>query len=108
VTGKRTIVQLRNQSQSEPRIPQNTKAIETPKVPSFGFYLNLFRPLALVPIKRVLGVPLANEISEVKAQPQRALTIIEFNCASFNNGWDFRRKFASHGTSPSPKNGTAA
>jgi hypothetical protein len=41
------------------------------KVPSFSFYPALFRPLTLVPIKRVLGVALANEIGELRAQPQR-------------------------------------
>jgi hypothetical protein len=62
-----------DQSQSELWVPQDTKAIETPKVPNFGFYPNAFRPLTLVPIKRVLGVPLANEIGEQIAQPQRVI-----------------------------------
>jgi hypothetical protein len=38
---------------------------------SSGFYPVVFRPLTLVPIKRVVGVPLANEISELVAQVQR-------------------------------------
>jgi hypothetical protein len=48
-----------------------TKAIEAPKLSSYGFYPAVFRPLTLVLIKRVLGVPLANEISELMAQLQR-------------------------------------
>jgi hypothetical protein len=66
-------VQRCDQSQSELRVPRDTKAIETPKVPNFGFYPAVFRPLlTLVPIKRLLGVPLANEIIELWAQLQRA------------------------------------
>jgi hypothetical protein len=38
-----------------------------PNIPGYGFYPYVFRPLTLVPRKRVLGVPLANEISELKA-----------------------------------------
>jgi hypothetical protein len=71
VTSSRTFVQLYDQSQSELRVPRDTKAIEAPKIPSFGFYPAVTRPLTLVPIKRVLGVPLANEISELWAQLQR-------------------------------------
>jgi hypothetical protein len=41
------------------------------KVPVFGFNPTVFCPLTIVPLKRVLGVPLANEMSELKAQPQR-------------------------------------
>jgi hypothetical protein len=44
---------------------RDTKAIEAPKVPIFGFNPAVIRPLTLVPIKRVLGVPLANEINEL-------------------------------------------
>jgi hypothetical protein len=32
---------------------------ETPKVPSYGFNPAFIRPLTFVPMKRVLGVPLA-------------------------------------------------
>jgi hypothetical protein len=38
---------------------------------SSGFYPAACRPLTLVPIKRVLGVPLANEMSKDTAQLQR-------------------------------------
>jgi hypothetical protein len=64
-------VQVYYRSQLELRVPRDTKAIETPKVPSSGFYPAIFRPLTLVPTKRVLGVTLANEISALRAQPQR-------------------------------------
>jgi hypothetical protein len=64
-------VQLCDQSQSELTVPRDTKAIEAPKVPIYGFYQAVFRQLTLVPIKRVLGVPLANEINELMAQLQR-------------------------------------
>jgi hypothetical protein len=64
-------VQLCDQSQSELGVPRDTKAIKTPQVPNYGFNPAVFRPLNLVPIKRVLGLPLANEIGEVMAQPQR-------------------------------------
>jgi hypothetical protein len=67
VTRRRTFVQVCDQPQSELRVPLDTKAIETPKAPNFGFNLAVFCPLTLIPIKRVLGVPLANEISELKA-----------------------------------------
>jgi hypothetical protein len=46
-------------------------AIEAQKISSYGFYPAVFRPLTLVPMKRVLGAPFANEISELKAQLQR-------------------------------------
>jgi hypothetical protein len=64
-------VQLCDQSQTELRVPRNTHAIEAPKISSSGFYPTVFCPLTLVPVKRVLGVPLANEISELMAQLQR-------------------------------------
>jgi hypothetical protein len=60
-----------HQYQSELRVPLNTKAIETPKAPNYGFDLAVFRPLILLLIKRLLGIPLANEITELMAQPQR-------------------------------------
>jgi hypothetical protein len=41
------------------------------KVRGYGFNPDVFHPRTLVPIKRVLEVPLANEISEVWAQSQR-------------------------------------
>jgi hypothetical protein len=50
---------------------RNTEAIEAPKISNYGFYPAVFRPLTLVPIKRVLGVLLANEISELMAQLKR-------------------------------------
>jgi hypothetical protein len=71
VTSWRTFVQLCDQSQSELRVPRNIEAVEAPKVSSSGLYPAVFRPLTLVPIKRVLEVPLANEISELMAQLQR-------------------------------------
>jgi hypothetical protein len=71
VINLRFVVQLCDQSQSELRVLWNSKAIETPKVPISGFYPAVFGPLTLVPIKRVLGVPLANKINELKAQLQR-------------------------------------
>jgi hypothetical protein len=64
-------VQLCYPSQSELKVPRDTKVIETPKVPTFGFYPAVFRPLTLVPIKQVLGVPLMNEVTELMAQPRR-------------------------------------
>jgi hypothetical protein len=64
-------MQLSDQSQSELRVLWNTEAIEAPKISIFGFNPAVFCPLTLVPIKRVLGVPLANEISELRAQVQR-------------------------------------
>jgi hypothetical protein len=64
-------VQLCDQSQSELKVLRNTKVTEAPNIPGYGFYPYVFRPLTLVPRKRVLGVPLANEISELKAQLQR-------------------------------------
>jgi hypothetical protein len=64
-------VHLCDQSQSELIVLRNTEAIEAPKVPVYGFYPAAFRPLTLVPIKRVLGVPLANEISDLMARLQR-------------------------------------
>jgi hypothetical protein len=36
-----------------------------------------------------MGVPLANKVIELKARPQRVVTVIEITCASFNNGLDF-------------------
>jgi hypothetical protein len=71
VTTRRALVQLCDQCQSELKVPQDTEAIEAPKIPSSGLYPAIFRPLTLVPMKRVLGVPLANEINELKAQLQR-------------------------------------
>jgi hypothetical protein len=59
VTSWRTFVQLYNQSQPKLIVPRDTKAIEAPKIISSSFYPAVFRPLTLVPIKRVLGVPLA-------------------------------------------------
>jgi hypothetical protein len=70
VTSLRAFVQLCDQFQSELKVPRGTKAIKTPKVPIYDFYPGVFRPLTLVPIKRVLGVPLANEISDLRAQLQ--------------------------------------
>jgi hypothetical protein len=71
VTNIRTFVQLCDHPQSELRVLENTKANETPKVPIYGSYPAVFRPLTFVPIKRILGVPLANEINALRAQPQR-------------------------------------
>jgi hypothetical protein len=65
-------VQVKDQSQSELRVPRDTLAIEAPKAPIFGFNPAVFRARTLVPIKRVLGVPLVIEIIELMAQPQRA------------------------------------
>jgi hypothetical protein len=45
--------------------------METPKLPSFGFNRVVFRPLALVPIKRVLGASFTIKVSELVARPQR-------------------------------------
>jgi hypothetical protein len=64
-------VRLCDHSQSELKVPRDTKAIEAPKVPNYGFYPAVFRPLTLVPIKPSLGVPLVNEIGKLMAQPQR-------------------------------------
>jgi hypothetical protein len=64
-------VQLCDQFQSELRVPRNTEAIEAPIIYSYGFYPAVFCPLTLVPLKRVLGVPLAIEISELRAYLQR-------------------------------------
>jgi hypothetical protein len=71
VASSRTFVRLCDQSQSELRVLRNTKAIEAPKIFSSGLYPAVFRPLTLVPLKRGLGVPLANEINELKAHVQR-------------------------------------
>jgi hypothetical protein len=71
VTTRRIVVPLCDHSQSELKVPQDKKAIETPKVPNSSFNPAVFRRLTLVPIKRVLGVPVANEIGELMAQPQR-------------------------------------
>jgi hypothetical protein len=71
LTNSQTFVHLRDQSQSQLKVPRDAKAIETPKLPSFGFNPAVFRPLTVVPIKRVLGVPFAKEINELKAQSQR-------------------------------------
>jgi hypothetical protein len=60
-----------NQSQSERKVSRDTKAIETPKILSYGFNPAVSCLHTLVFMKRVLGVPLANEISELKAQPKR-------------------------------------
>jgi hypothetical protein len=38
---------------------------------SYGFYLAVFRQLTLVPITRVLGAPLTNEISALRVESQR-------------------------------------
>jgi hypothetical protein len=43
---------------------------------------------------------IANEISKPMAQPKRVSGHQVLLCSS-NNGWDFRRKFAYDGTSPS-------
>jgi hypothetical protein len=48
-------MQLCDQSQSELRVPRDTKAIGAPKISSYDFYSAVFRPLTLVPIERVLG-----------------------------------------------------
>jgi hypothetical protein len=103
VTSCRTIVHLRDQLHLELKGPRDTKVLSI--VPSFGFNPAVFRPLTLVPIQRVLGVPLANEIGELMALSQRANNH-RFKCASFDIGWDFRRKYVSDGTSPSQNNGT--
>jgi hypothetical protein len=66
-----TVVLLRDQAQSELKVLLNTQTVETPKVSNYAFTPADSRPLPLVSIKQVLGVPLANEISEVMAQPQR-------------------------------------
>jgi hypothetical protein len=80
-----------------------------PKVPTFGLYHAVLSPLTLVNIKRVLGVPLANEINERVAKLQRLkLTVNKFNCASSNTSSDFRRDSRSRGTSLSQNNGTVA
>jgi hypothetical protein len=71
VTNSRTLAQLRDRYQSELRDPRNISAIETPKVTNYSFYPTVSCPLTLVPIKRVLGVPITNAISELGAQPQR-------------------------------------
>jgi hypothetical protein len=70
-TSGRNGVQLSDQSQSGLIVPQDTKANEMQKVPSSSFNPAVFRPLTLVPIKRVLDLPLAYEIGEHMAQPQR-------------------------------------
>jgi hypothetical protein len=70
VTSSRTVVPLYGKSQSGLKVPWDKHAIETPKVPSSRFNLTFFRSLPLVPIKRVLGVPLANQINELMAQPK--------------------------------------
>jgi hypothetical protein len=64
-------MQFKEQSQSKLRVLWDAKVIKAPKVPVFGFNLTVSRPLTLVPIKRVMGVPLASEITELMAQPQR-------------------------------------
>jgi hypothetical protein len=48
---------------------RDTQAIETPKVHRSGFNPAVFCPLTLVPINKVLGVPLANATNDLKAQP---------------------------------------
>jgi hypothetical protein len=55
----------------EPHTSADTKAMESPKTPVFGFNPAVFRTLTLVHIKRVWGVPLENEINKVVAQSQR-------------------------------------
>jgi hypothetical protein len=81
-----TSISVGAQSTALPR--DTTYAIETPKIPSFGFNPAFFCQLTLVPQKRVLGVPLASETCELMESGlnRNALTIIKFNCASFNNG----------------------
>jgi hypothetical protein len=65
-------VQLKDQSQSGLRVPQDIEAIQVPKVLVSGFNLPAaLRLITLVPIKRVLGVPLGNEIVELMAQSHR-------------------------------------
>jgi hypothetical protein len=54
-----TFQEFRDQSLSALRVPRGTHAIEVPKVPVNGFNPAVFRPLTLVLIRRVLGVPLA-------------------------------------------------
>jgi hypothetical protein len=61
----------KDQSQSDFRDPRDTYATETLKVPVFDLYPATFRPLTLDLIKRVFGMPLANEISELRAQSER-------------------------------------
>jgi hypothetical protein len=102
VTNCLIVVKLKDQSQSELRVPRNTNAIETPKLPNYCFNMAALRPLTLVHIKRVLGVPLANEINELKAP------LTSLFCASSNNGLDFRRNSESDKTSPSQNNGVVA
>jgi hypothetical protein len=64
-------VQLEDQSQSELRVARDTHAIETLKEQGSCFSADVFLSLFLVPMKRVLGVPLANEISELRARARR-------------------------------------
>jgi hypothetical protein len=68
VTIRQHVVHLCDQFQSELRVLWNSKAIETPQVPRSCFNPAVIRPLTLVPIKRVLGVPLAKEVDELRAQ----------------------------------------
>jgi hypothetical protein len=69
--------------------------------------MTAFRPLTLVPIERVLGVLLANEIGDLMAQSQH-VNSQTFYCASSDNDWDFRRKSAFDRISPSQNNGIVA
>jgi hypothetical protein len=64
--------------------------IEAPKISSIGFYPAVFRPLTLVPIKRVSGYP-SRMRSAISWLSCNALTVIKFNCATSNNNRDFRR-----------------
>jgi hypothetical protein len=107
VTSRRTLVQLCDRSQSELRLPRDIEVIEAPKVPNSGFYPAVFRPLTLVPMKQVLGVPRANEINDLGLSCN-ALAVMKFNYTSSNNSWDFRRNFGSDGTSASQNNGSVA
>jgi hypothetical protein len=100
-------MQFKYQYQYKSSVPRDTNAIKAPKVPVCGFNPVVFRPLTIFPTIRVLGVSLANDINELMLN-RNALTVCEFNCASYNGGWDFRRKSASNGTSPSRNNGPLA
>jgi hypothetical protein len=75
VTSSRTSLQLCDQFQSGLRVPWDTKAIETPKMPSYGFFPAVFRPLTLVPIKRVLEYPSRTHGSIATRLPSSSLIV---------------------------------
>jgi hypothetical protein len=56
---------------SELKVPRDAHVIEAPNAPTYGLNPTASCPLTLAPIKRVLVVHLANEISELMAHPQR-------------------------------------